>query len=86
MSILFWFIWILDAALLGFTLLAKSFRNSFTPRDPTAWFAVLLAVCVLSSAFLRWGARRPAYAWAMVLLPILLLLLWYAIDQWKDGG
>ena len=82
MKLLFWLLWLFNCLLTIFIVIAKGFRNSFTgSTDPTAWVTVLFIICLIASIVLRYVLQQPAWSWVMVLLPILLLLAWYVLDN-----
>lgn len=86
MSFLFWFCLIIDLLLCLFSAVGKGFRSSFTDSGINAWFTVVLFGGTFGGILLRFFLRRHLAAVIAVILPLLVMLVWYLIEKAQERG
>jgi hypothetical protein len=87
MSLLFWFLFILDLFLAILTVGASDFRAGFgASTNFNNWILVTTIISLIASLVTRYYFRQNKLSLLVVAIPILLLLLMYIFEKKSRVG
>lgn len=82
MNLLFWLLWLLNAAFAILIMWAASYRSSYGAGiDLNTILLIGVAVVLVVSLIVRYGMKKPGVSLFVVGLPVLGLLLWYLWEK-----
>ncbi|MDQ3016902.1 MAG: hypothetical protein M3R25_09340 [Bacteroidota bacterium] len=82
MSILFWFLWILDLLLAGLILGGSGFRASFgASTDLNSMYSIILIVILVGSLIVRFILKQPAISLIIAAMPMFTLICMYLFEK-----
>ena len=81
---LFWCLWIINVLLLLLTVAGKEFRSGFGAGININLILITgLIVILVSSMLFRFSSKPKWISLAIVLLPLIILLVWYIYDKFR---
>ena len=84
MTILFWFLFIIDLLLCLLAVVGKGFRDDFGASSINTWFTVLLFAGMIGGLIARFVLKKQVIGLALMSVPVLVMIIWYFIDTRGD--
>lgn len=86
MTFLFWICLVIDLMICLLSVVGKGFRSSFTDSGINTWFVAILFGCTFGGMLLRFVLRRNLLALIAVVLPLLIMAVWYLIEKAQEAN
>lgn len=82
MNLLFWLLWLLNAAFAILIMWAASYRSGYGAGvDLDTILLIGVAIVLVAGLIVRYGMKKPGVSLIVVGLPVLGLLLWYLWEK-----